>query len=84
MIATVKKLGFDELTVLENPTRIEMDHAMTDFGRAAAKTTKASFFYFSGHGVLHNKLNYLIPAKANTLLRALVAYRCCQAQTGYA
>lgn len=65
MVATVQKLGFTDITVLENPTRLEMDNAMTDFGRAAAKTPKASFFYFSGHGVLHNKLNYLIPAKAN-------------------
>lgn len=64
ILATVKQLGFTDLTVLENPKKDAMKKAMSDFGRAAAKTSKASFFYFSGHGVLNNKLNYLIPASA--------------------
>jgi sulfatase modifying factor 1 len=64
ILSTVKQLGFTDVTVLENPAKEAMKTAMSDFGRAAAKSPKASFFYFSGHGVLNNRLNYLIPANA--------------------
>lgn len=64
MLGTVEKLGFKDVTVVENPTLDQMKGAMSDFGNTAAKSTKASFFYFSGHGVLHKNLNYLVPAHA--------------------
>lgn len=66
MSETLQKLGWpkEKVTILPNPNRSQMQAAMDRFGSEAAKTTGTSLFYFSGHGVLHNKQNYLIPARA--------------------
>ena len=64
--ATLLKLGYQEkdITVAVNPTQEEMVGAMNRFGELASATRRASFFYFSGHGVLRDGKNYLIPARA--------------------
>lgn len=66
MKATLLKLGFEEkeITVVVNPSAEEMRAAMKRFGEQTRASSKASFFYFSGHGVLLDGKNYLIPAKA--------------------
>ena len=62
---TLLRLGFREadITVLINPGLEEMYSAMNRFGELAAATRKASFLYFTGHGVLLDGKNYLIPAR---------------------
>lgn len=66
MSETLQRLGWpkEKVTVLPNPNRSQMQAAMDRFGSEAAKTTGTSLFYFSGHGALHNKQNYLIPSRA--------------------
>ena len=43
--------------------------AMNAFGKRLSNSEKTSLFYYSGHGVLQDKLNYLIPAKAQVMAR---------------
>lgn len=64
--ATLMRLGFAEaaIRVLRNPSQQEMRSAMDSFGEEAAASSKASFFYFTGHGVLMDGKNYLVPAHA--------------------
>lgn len=62
---TLLKLGFlpENITVLNNPTAQELREAMDTFGEKAAHSRKVSFLYFTGHGVLYDGKNYLVPAK---------------------
>ena len=69
MEATVRQLGFTDITVLKDPSREKMLGAMNAFGEKLSNSEKTSFFYYSGHGVLQDKLNYLIPAKAQVMAR---------------
>ncbi|RFC48594.1 MAG: Formylglycine-generating enzyme, required for sulfatase activity, contains SUMF1/FGE domain [Verrucomicrobia bacterium] len=71
--ATVRKLGWKEVTVLRDPTRDKMREAVDSFGARAKDSPGASFFYFSGHGVLQNRLNYMIPARAQVRTREHLA-----------
>ena len=69
MEATVRTLGFTDITVLKDPSREVMLKAMNAFGKRLSNSEKTSLFYYSGHGVLQDKLNYLIPAKAQVMAR---------------
>ena len=69
MEATVRKLGFTDVVVLTDPSKDEMLDAMNTFGRKITTSAKTSFFYYSGHGVLQDKMNYLIPARAPVMAR---------------
>lgn len=64
--AMLLRLGFApaDIKVLVNPTQQEMKDGMNRFGQAAALSRKASFLYCTGHGVLMDGKNYLIPSKA--------------------
>ena len=65
----MRTLGFTDITVLKDPSREVMLKAMNAFGKRLSNSEKTSFFYYSGHGVLQDKLNYLIPAKAQVMAR---------------
>ena len=58
-----------DITVLKDPPREVMLKAMNAFGKRLSNSEKTSLFYYSGHGVLQDKLNYLIPAKAQVMAR---------------
>jgi hypothetical protein len=66
---TVRKLGWQDVTVLRNPSLEQLRTAVDGFGPKARASDGASFFYYSGHGVLQDKLNYMIPAKAQVRTR---------------
>lgn len=67
--ATVRKLGWTDVTVLQDPTLEQLRAAVDGFGPKARGSGGASFFYYSGHGVLQDHLNYMIPARAQVRTR---------------
>jgi formylglycine-generating enzyme required for sulfatase activity len=66
---TVRKLGWTDVTVLQDPTQAQLREAVDRFGPKAQASSGASFFYYSGHGVLQDRLNYMIPARAQVRTR---------------
>jgi hypothetical protein len=67
--ATIRKLGWTDVTVLRDPSQGELRAAVDRFGPKAQAASGASFFYYSGHGVLQDRLNYMIPARAQVRTR---------------
>ena len=62
MAATLKELDFDVIKLL-NATKNELDHAILDFWRKQADYN-VSLFYYAGHGVQVDGINYLLPVDA--------------------
>ena len=63
---TLKGIGF-EVTLVKNATEDEMEVAFQDHGARlqAAGTDAIGVFYYAGHGVQSEGLNYLVPVDAN-------------------
>lgn len=59
---TLKRLGFDA-DVLTDLTKSEMDKALRRFGERL-EGAKTSVFYYAGHGIQVNGVNYLLPVDA--------------------
>ncbi|MFW5500736.1 MULTISPECIES: caspase family protein [unclassified Maridesulfovibrio] len=59
MNRSLKKAGFDVM-VVKNADRNTMGRAIDDFGRKL-KSYDVGLFYFSGHGLQVNGINYLCP-----------------------
>jgi formylglycine-generating enzyme required for sulfatase activity len=59
MASLLKKLGF-HVTKLTNASRRDMEEAINDFGRRLRKGG-TGLFYFAGHGVQIEGINYLVP-----------------------
>ena len=57
-------LGFDDVRILCDATRLSMDTCITNFSRDASQYDVALFFY-SGHGIQINNENYLLPIDIN-------------------
>lgn len=63
MCAALKKLGFDVICKLDVATKREFKDAIFEFtGKINPRTV--ALFYFAGHGVQVDGVNYLIPVKA--------------------
>ena len=63
MASTLEGLGF-EVTKLTNASLKEMQQASIKF-TSAIKNYDVALFYYAGHGVQVNGLNYLVPIDAN-------------------
>jgi len=63
MCAALGKLGFDVICKLDLATKREFKDAIYDFTGKINQNTVA-VFYFAGHGVQIDGVNYLIPTKA--------------------
>ena len=59
---TLQKLGFT-VTVLTNPTRVQLLEGLGSF-EEAAKGADAAVVYFAGHGAMIDGVNYLLPKDA--------------------
>lgn len=73
MAAALQRFGF-EVIARKNLTREEMDEAISDFGRRAADSD-AALFYYAGHGLQVKEQNYLVPVDASIDSEARVPYR---------
>jgi TPR repeat protein len=60
--ATLQKLGF-QVTVLNDPTRLQLLEGLGEF-EAAAKGSDAAVIYYAGHGAMIDGVNYLLPKDA--------------------
>ncbi|HEY0646900.1 caspase family protein [Phenylobacterium sp.] len=70
--ATLQKLGF-QVTVLTDPTRIQLIEGLGQFEQAA-KGSEAAVIYYAGHGAMIDGVNYLLPKDAiSTSKTALTA-----------
>lgn len=60
---TLKKAGFDTVSVKSNLSRQDMLQALRDFEKVAADADWAAIYY-AGHGIEVGGINYLIPVDA--------------------
>lgn len=74
---TLQKLGY-EVTKSIDPTQKELKMVIDDFGEKL-KGSDVGLFYFAGHGVQLQGLNYLIPVDANLSSEKMVEYDCVEA-----
>jgi uncharacterized caspase-like protein len=64
MGATLENLGFSVSRVLDG-SKGDLERAIRDFQSAASRPgTELAMFYYAGHGVEHEGINYLIPVTA--------------------
>jgi len=73
----LSELGFDVMHII-NPSLKEMKIEIDNFGTELEKYD-VGLFYFAGHGVQVNGLNYLIPIDANLKNERTVEYDCVRA-----
>jgi len=70
--ATLQKLGF-QVTVLTDPTRMQLIEGLGTFEQAA-QGSEAAVIYYAGHGAMIDGVNYLLPKDAvSTSKTALTA-----------
>lgn len=74
MAKNLADLGFDVMRI-ENPPLKEMKVEIDNFGIELEKYD-VGLFYFAGHGVQVNGMNYLIPVDANLKNERTVEYDC--------
>jgi uncharacterized caspase-like protein len=73
MAATLKKLGF-KVVLKKNANLETMEGAIEDFGNLLKKGG-VGLFYYAGHGVQVNGVNYLIPIGAKVNKESDVRYK---------
>lgn len=63
MATMLEKLGFDVI-LKKNVTHRSMEEAIRDFGNRLKKRKGVGLFFYAGHGLQTNNMNYLIPIGA--------------------
>lgn len=74
---TLQQLGFEVVKRID-PTQKDLKIVIDEFGESL-KGSDVGLFYFAGHGVQVQGLNYLIPIDANLTSEKLVEYDCVEA-----
>lgn len=69
MCAALRKLGFDVICKLDVPTKREFKDAIFEFTGKINQRTVA-LFYFAGHGMQVDGINYLLPTNAELRTRS--------------
>lgn len=72
--AKLKTLGFDVQTVIDGDLQT-MNNAINTFGEKS-RSYDVALFYYAGHGVQYNGVNYLIPIHAEMASEADIQYNC--------
>ncbi len=78
----LRDLGFDVLR-FEDVTQKEMKRAIDTFG-ARLKEYDIGLFYYSGHGLQVNGVNFLVPVDADITSKHHVEYHCVNAERVFA
>ena len=76
MAAALRQLGF-QVTALQDATQQAMEEGVAHFTRQLGRGG-VGLFYYSGHGVQVNGLNYLIPVGARILRETDIRYQAVQ------
>jgi uncharacterized caspase-like protein len=79
MAATLSEKGFTVI-LRQDANRTEMRDAIREFGREINQGG-VGLFYYSGHGLQVDGINYLVPIDADIELKAEVAEECVNAST---
>jgi uncharacterized caspase-like protein len=79
MAATLSEKGFTVI-LRQDASRTEMRDAIREFGREINQGG-VGLFYYSGHGLQVDGVNYLVPIDADIELKAEVAEECVSAST---
>jgi formylglycine-generating enzyme required for sulfatase activity len=61
---TLKELGFEVISGTDQ-NRAQMQNLIRDFGNRLADTKAVGLFFYAGHGLAANGINYLIPVDAD-------------------
>lgn len=69
MCAALRKLGFEVICKLDVPTKREFKDAIFEFTGKINQRTVA-LFYYAGHGMQVDGINYLLPTKAELRTRS--------------
>jgi len=68
MEAALKSLGFNDVIKVLNGNQSQMLTAVDNFKRKLSSSANAyGFFYYAGHGIQYNGVNYLIPVNAQNI-----------------
>lgn len=78
MSSTLKSLGFDVIIKLDIPDQNEMKKIIRKFGAIIKSKGGVALFYYAGHGIQIQSVNYLVPIKANINKEEDVEYECVQ------
>ncbi len=73
----LKDLGFTVITLID-VSHQEMYQAIRDFGKELARTD-VGLFYYAGHGIQVDGVNYLIPLDADIQVKDEVKFNCIDA-----
>ena len=78
MADVLKQVGFDVILRTEIPNKDEMKRAIREFGRKLEQGG-VGLFYYAGHGLQVDGINYLIPVEAQIYNQEEVEYECVEA-----
>ena len=78
MKGKLETLGFTVI-LRENPSLRDLKMAVDDFGIELKNHYGVGLFYFAGHGIQVDGLNYLVPVEANLMAERFVEYDCLRA-----
>jgi hypothetical protein len=78
MATVLKQVGFDVILKTEIPNKDEMKRAIREFGRKL-ENGGIGLFYYAGHGLQVDGINYLIPVNAQIYNQEEVEYECVEA-----
>src|SRR4029078_10476584 len=70
--SSLRNAGFSKVTVFQDLSKAAFDAALQAFADEAREADWA-FVYFAGHGIQHDRLNYLIPIDADLNSKADLA-----------
>ncbi len=59
---TLDEINFDDIKVLKNASKTEIENALLNF-EEKAQSAEIALIYFSGHGMQVNNINYMFPAR---------------------
>jgi uncharacterized caspase-like protein len=79
MAATLSGKGF-KVILKQNASRADMREAIREFG-TEINEGGVGLFYYSGHGIQVDGVNYLVPIDANVEMKAEIAEECINAST---
>ena len=61
---TLDEIGFDNIKILKNASKSQMETALANFSQRAG-IAEIALVYFSGHGMQVGNTNYMLPAKTH-------------------